>query len=228
MSAQLLVYGMKGSPFVRKVQVVLAEKSLAYDFQAVNIFPAPDWFVEISPAKKIPVLRDRSIATDGPAGTIADSSPICAYLERLQPTPALYPSEAFAYARALWFEEYADSELASRIGLGMFRPLVVARLLGKEPDVERGRTTLREHLPPLFDYLESSLDGAEYLVGESFSIADIAVASQLLNMKFAGGSIDAAKWPRLASYAERILARPSFAQCVADEARFFPAGDYQL
>src|SRR5690606_27229447 len=99
---------------------------------------------------------------------------------------------------------------------------------GKEPDVERGRATLREHLPPLFDYLESSLGAAEHLVGGAFSIADIAVASQLLNMRFAGGSIDADKWPRLAAYAERILARPSFAQCIADESRLFPPGVYQL
>lgn len=228
MSAELLIYGMKGSPFVRKVQVALAEKGVAYDFQGVNIFPAPDWFVEISPAKKIPVLRDRSVATEGAAGTIPDSSAICAYIERKHPSPPLYPRDPFAHARALWFEEYADSELAARVGLGMFRPLVVARLLGKEPDVARGRATLREELPPLFDYLEGALGDSDYLVGEAFGIADIAVASQLLNMRFAGGNVDAARWPRLAAWLDRILARPSFAQRVADESRFFPAGDYEL
>jgi glutathione S-transferase len=228
MSADLLIYGMKGSPFVRKVQVVLEEKGVPYDFQGVNIFPAPDWFAEISPARKIPVLRDRSVAAEGAGGTIPDSSAICAYVERKHPSPPLYPSDAFAHARALWLEEYADSELASRIGLGMFRPLVVARLLGKEPDVERGRKTMREDLPPLFDYLGSVLGDADYLIDGAFGIADIALASQLVNLRFAGGSIDAARWPGLASYAERILARPSFAKCIADESRFFPPGDDQL
>jgi len=228
MSAELLIYGMKGSPFVRKVQVLLAEKGIAYDFKGVNIFPAPDWFVEISPAKKIPVLRDRSVAEEGEGGTIADSSAICAYLERKHPTPALYPSEAFEYGRALWFEEYADSELAARVGLGLFRPLVVARLLGQEPDVERGRKTLREELPPLFDYLERALGGGDYLVGGIFGVADIAVASQIVNLRFAGGDVDAGRWPRLAAHADRVLARPSFAACIDDERRFFPPGDYEL
>ena len=69
----LLIYGMKGSPFVRKVQVVLAEKGLPYDFEMASPFPAPDWFVAINPAKRIPVLRDRSVGAEGVAGTIPDS-----------------------------------------------------------------------------------------------------------------------------------------------------------
>ena len=97
----LLIYGMKGSPFVRKVQVVLAEKGLPYDFEMASPFPAPDWFVAINPAKRIPVLRDRSVGAEGVAGTIPDSSAICAYLERKYPRPALYPQDDFAFARAL-------------------------------------------------------------------------------------------------------------------------------
>ena len=42
----------------------------------------------------------------------ADSSVICAYLERIHPMPALYPMDPVEYAKALWFEEYGDSELA--------------------------------------------------------------------------------------------------------------------
>ena len=132
MATDLVVYGMKGSPFVRKVQVVLAEKGVDYDFEMASPFPAPDWFVEISPAKRIPVLRDRSVGREGVPGTIPDSSAICAYIERKHPSPALYPSGAFDHARALWFEEYADSELASRIGGGIFRPLVMARFFGRK------------------------------------------------------------------------------------------------
>jgi len=228
MAAELLIYGMKGSPFVRKVQVVLAEKGVPYDLQPVSIFPAPEWFGEISPAKRIPVLRDRSVAAEGVAGTIPDSSAICAYLERKHPEPAVYPKADFAYARALWLEEYADTELAGLVGLGLFRPLVVARLLGKEPDVERGRKTLHEQLPPLFAHLERELGEGEYLVGDAFGIADVAVASQLVNLRFAGGRVDPARWPRLAAYAERMYARPSLAACIEDESRFFPPGDYRL
>jgi len=134
--ADLVIYGMKGSPFVRKVQVVLAEKGVPYEIEAVSIFPAPTWFTAINPARRIPVLRDRSVGAEGVAGTIPDSSAICAYLEQKHPRPALYPKQAFAHGRAIWFEEFADPELAGLIGLDLFRMTVVQRLLGQEPDWE--------------------------------------------------------------------------------------------
>ena len=55
--ADLVIYGMKGSPFVRKVQVVLAEKGVPFDFEMASPFPPPDWFIEMNPAKRIPVLK---------------------------------------------------------------------------------------------------------------------------------------------------------------------------
>ena len=224
----LLIYGMKGSPFVRKVQVVLAEKGLPYDFEMASPFPAPDWFVAINPAKRIPVLRDRSVGTEGVAGTIPDSSAICAYLERKYPRPALYPQDDFAFARALWLEEYADSELAARVGLGLFRPIVMARMFGREPDLERARKTLRQDLPPIFDHLEASVAGREFLIGAALSIADIAVATQFVNFHHAGARLDAARWPSLAAYLERLHARPSFADCIAAEREFIPPSELDL
>ena len=228
MSAELVVYGMKGSPFVRKVQVVLAEKGVPFELKGVNIFPAPAWFAEISPSKRIPVLRDRSVGAEGEAGTLPDSSAICAYLERKHPAPALYPVDAFAYGRALWLEEWADTDLAAPVGMGMFRPLVVQRMLGKEPDVERARRTFREQLPPLFDVLEHALGAGEFLVGGAFSIADVAVASQLANLRLAGGGVDATRWPHLGAWVARIHARPSFAACLAEEQRLVAPPSWEL
>jgi len=228
MTTDLVIYGLKGSPFVRKVQVCLAEKGIDYEFAMASPFPAPDWFAAISPARRIPVLRDRSVGTDGVAGTIPDSSAICAYLERKYPEPALYPRAAFDYGRALWFEEYADTELATRVGLGLFRPLVMAKLFGKEPDVERARKTLREELPPIFDYLDASIANRQFLVGDCFGIADIAVASQFVNFNHTGATLDTSRWPSLAVYVERILARPSFAACIEAERTLLPASDVVL
>lgn len=228
MATDLVVYGMKGSPFVRKVLVVLAEKNLPYDFEMASPFPAPDWFVEMNPAKRIPVLRDRTVGTEGAAGTIPDSSAICAYLERKYPQPAVYPTNHFDYGRALWLEEYADTELAMRVGLGLFRPLVMAKMFGKEPDIERARKTVTQDLPPLFDYLEKSLGGGTFLVGNALSIADIAVATQLVNLQHAGASVDAGRWPKLNAFGERLHARPSFANCIAEEKQFIPQVTLEL
>ncbi|MBK7950910.1 MAG: glutathione S-transferase family protein [Deltaproteobacteria bacterium] len=219
----LILYGAPLSPFVRKAEVVMREKGIAFESESVNILPMPDWFKAISPARRIPVLRDTSIGTEGRAGTLPDSSAICAFLEKKQPNPSLYPSEPFAHGRAIWLEEWADSELASVIGLGIFRPLMFPRFQGKPPEVEAAKATWHDKLPRLFDYLEEELEGAgaakpedaRHLLGGTLSIADVAIGVQLAQLEMVAGLPDVRRWPRAVTYAERLMARPSFAPNLA-------------
>lgn len=206
----LVLYGAPLSPFVRKVDIVLREKGLEFEAESV-MMPFPDWFLEISPARRMPVLRDKAIAAEGTGGTIPDSSAICGYLERRCPEPAVYPADAFDFGRALWLEEWADSELAGAVGLGLFRPLVFPRMQGKDPDLATAKTAWHEKLPRFFDYIEQEIEGKEFLVGGAFSIADIAVACQLINVELVAGLPDGARWPGLVAFAERMASRPSFA-----------------
>src|SRR5438552_1292354 len=200
----LVVYGSSLSPFVRKVRVVLAEKGLSYEHQQINPFAPPDWFLEISPLKRIPVLRD----TDEPEpNTLPDSSVICAYLEAKYPQPALYPAQPFARASALWLEEYADTHMMQSIGPGLFFERVVKKLMGRECDESIVAATLNERLPLIFDYLESTVAGRKFLVGDTFSIADIAIACMLVNFNHARETLDASSWPELARYATAMHAR---------------------
>ena len=208
------VYGAALSPFVRKVRVFMAEKGLDYALEQVNIFPAPDWFAEISPLKRIPVLRDES---DGQNVTFPDSSVICAYLEKKEGGPSLYPADPRDYGRALWLEEYCDSEMAATAGMGVFRPLVVNKLMGKEPDRETADKTVAEKLPRFFDYLEKELAGRDFAAGDAFSIADISIATQFCNLAHAGVTPEAAAYPELTRYLAGIKGRPSFAACVEEE-----------
>jgi len=226
MAGDLLIYGTKGSPFVRKVLVMLTEKNQPWELEEVNVFDPPDWFVELSPARRIPVLRDRSIATAGIAGTIADSSAICGYLERRFPEPALYPQDPMEYGRALWFEEYADTLLAARIGFGLLRTLVAAPARGQPADLARARKTYHEDLPPLFTYLDGEIGDREFMVGERFSIADIALAAQLSGMRITRVPIDAQRWPNLARYTQRLLARPSLQVRLAELEGMMPANEF--
>tara|TARA_R110000824_G_scaffold118960_18_gene272511 strand:+ start:30761 stop:31420 length:660 start_codon:yes stop_codon:yes gene_type:complete len=209
-----IVYGAALSPFVRKARVFLAEKGLDYTLEQVNIFPAPDWFTEISPLRRIPVVKDEENGV-----TLPDSSVICAYLEKKHPEPALYPAGLADYARALWFEEYGDSELASNIGMGMFRPMVVNKLMGKECDRETSEKTLNEKLPRYFKYLEGEIGTKEFLVGDTFSVADISIATQFANLAHTGYSVDEKTYPNLVRYVKAMHARPSFAACIAEESK---------
>jgi len=209
------VYGVSASPFVRKVRVVLAEKKL--DYQLEPIFPGPQTppeFRKISPLGKIPAFRDGD-------RTLADSSVICAYLERVAPEPRLYPGEAYDYARALWFEEYADGGLISVFAPKVFFQRIVGpRFLGQATDESIVRNAIDNEIPPLNDYLEGELAG-DFLVGSALTIADVAVASAYVNLGYAGVSPDAGRWPKLARYLARITERPSFAACIAEEKAAF-------
>jgi len=210
----MIVYGSTVSPFVRKVRIVMAEKGLEYTLDPVSPFAPPPEFLEISPLKRIPAFRD----TDVPEPNhLSDSSVICDYLENKFPKPALYPSDPFQRARALWYEEYADSALAQAMGRGFFFERVVKKIMRAPVDEELCQKTLTETLPPMFDYLEKEIGDKEYLAGGAFSIGDITVCTMLVNFEHAGGVVDSVKLPKLAGYVNRIHSRPSFKVLIDEE-----------
>jgi len=209
------VYGAIVSPFVRKVRVFLAEKNLPYELDPVVPFNVSPEYRKISPLGKIPAFRDGD-------RTLADSSVICAYIERTHPSPALYPSEPYAYARALWFEEYADGGLAPVVGAKIFFPRIVGpRVFKQQPDEAAIQKVIETDLPPLFAYLEAEIGDRDYLVDGRLSIADIAVATQLVNLQHAGVRPDATRTPNLSRWLGSILARPSFKAVIEEERRTF-------
>ncbi|MEM7690076.1 MAG: glutathione S-transferase family protein [Pseudomonadota bacterium] len=218
-----LIYGSPVSPFARKAMALAIEKGAGFDVKGVDIMNMPDWFLAISPMKRIPVLRDRSIDWDedhgNPAGTIADSSAICGYIEKKDPTPALYPADAYEHGRALFFEEYADTVLAPAAGLGVFRPIFFSMMAGKEPDLEAAKVGWTETLPPILDFLETALGDGEFFVGDAVSIADIAITCCFMQVELVvNAPLD--NWPALKAHHERMNARPSIAGPYAQAAGF--------
>jgi len=107
------------------------------------------------------------------------------------------------------------------------RTLLAAPARGEPPDLERARKTYHEDLPPLFTYLEGAIGDREFLVGDRFSIADIALVSQLAGMRLTRVAIDAGRWPNLANYAETHLARPSFAARLEELKSVMPESDFE-
>ena len=206
----LVIYGSPVSPFARKAMAVCIEKGVEFDFETVNIMPMPDWFKEISPMRRIPVLRDRSVADEGEAGTIADSSAMCAYIERKHPDLSLYGTTAYGHGRALMIEEYADTVLAPAGGLGIFRPVFFSLLQGKEPDIEKARETWANDMPGVLGYLNAQLEGKKFFVDDTLSIADIAVTTVLMQVALVA-EMPLDDYPALASHYEHMTARPSIA-----------------
>jgi len=214
-SPDIVIYGSPVSPFVRKAATCCILKGVDYEIEAVNVFNPPQWFRDISPMKRIPVLRDRTIACEGVAGTIADSSAICAYIEKKHTAPALYPAGPFDHARALFLEEYADTSLAFSGGMGIFRPIFFAITKGEEPDLAKARKAWAEDLPPLFDYLEGTLDGTEFFAGNAMSIADITIACVMGQIALVA-QMPLDRWPALAAHYAMMSAHPAIAAPFAE------------
>ncbi len=208
------VFGINASPYVRKVRVALAEKGIPYDLDPVIPVNVSDDYRKISPLGKVPAFEDNG-------RTLSDSSIICAYLERKNPQPPLYPSDAYDYAWALWIEEYADTALAQVVGPKIFFQRIIGPTFFNRPTEEEVLTkAVNEELPPLLTYLESQLNG-DYFVGKAFSIADVSVAAQLVNYAHAGYSVDGSKWPKLSKWKDRVCSRPSFKALIDEESAAF-------
>jgi len=211
----IVLLGINASPFVRKVRVVLAEKGIPHEREDVIPVNVSAEYRKISPLGKIPAMRDGDRA-------LCDSSIICAYLERTHPEPALYPSDPYEYARALWFEEYGDSALVSVVGPKIFfKKFVAPRFFNQPMNEAEVQRSIDEELPPLFDYLESQLGDGPFLAGRTFSIGDIGIATEFVNLRHAGVGVDTRRWPKLARWVAGIHERPSFRKLIEEERAAF-------
>jgi glutathione S-transferase len=209
----MIVYGSSLSPFVRKVVAFAAEKGIEVEVKPVAPGAQDPDFREASPFGKMPGFRDGDFA-------ISDSSAIVAYLEAVKPEPNLIPTEARARARTIWFDEYSDTILFACGGKMFFNRIVGPRFLGVPGDEEVARKAECDELPPLLDYLEGVIPDSGYLVEDRLTLADISVASPFANLKHLNVAIDQARHPKVFTFVERMLARPSFAPMIAQETRF--------
>ena len=206
------IYGVPLSIHVRKVIVTALEKRLEHRVETVFPFDPPPGWRDLSPTGKIPAMKHGDL-------TLADSSVIVAYLEKRFPELPLSPSDPAQYARALWFEEYVDSQIAPDV-IGLFQQKILApRVHKREPDAAVVNRLLNEDLPPKLDYLERSLEG-DYFVGGRLSVADITLASDLTIFHYIGCTLDAARYPNLLAHFKRMLKRDSFRKALAAEQPF--------
>lgn len=206
----IVLYGNSLSPFVRKTMVFAIEKGIPFDLQPGGPRAAGDDFKKASPFGKMPAMKDGDFL-------LADSTAIITYLDAIQPEPNLIPTEPKARARTIWFEEFGDTIVAACGGKIFFNRVVGPRFMGVAGDLAAADQAQRTEFPKLIDYLESVVPPSGYLIEDRFTLADIAVASPLVNMAHAACSVDAATHPKTAAYLAGILQRPSFADILDKE-----------
>ncbi|PCJ71105.1 MAG: glutathione S-transferase [Rhodobiaceae bacterium] len=199
----MIIHGSALSPFRRKVVLSAMEKNIAFESRDLNPYAPPVDFESMNPLKRIPIVQDGDF-------TLADSSAICGYFEaKHADTQALFPKEPTAYGHALWIEEYADTALFADISEGVFRPIFINQLLGKPVDHATVEETLSVALPLRLRYLESQLEDRTWFAGDSLTVADLSVYSQLVNLLHAGHLPSSESYPYLMAHFKRIQTRPS-------------------
>ena len=207
------VFGNTLSPFVRKTLAFAAEKGIEVELVAAGMGQGPPEFQKASPFGKMPGFQDGDFL-------ISDSTAIITYLEAVKPDPNLIPAEPKARARAIWYEEFADTIVGACVGKVFFNR-VVAKMIGREGDLAAADEAARVEFPKAVDYLESVIPASGFLVEDRITLADIAVASPFHNLALAGCAIDPATHPVAAKYVAAILARPSYAPIVERERAMF-------
>src|SRR5437868_3005377 len=210
----MVLYGSSLSPYVRKVLAFASEKGIELELRPTGTAPGQPSaeFLAASPFRKMPALVDGDF-------TLADSSAIIHYLEAKFPEPALIPSNPQLKGKTIWYEEFADTIVTSCGAKMFFNRVVAPRFLGRSGDLDVADAAEKEELPPILDYLEKVVpDAGGFLVGDTITLADVAVASPFANLNHLCCEIGGERHGRVRAYVDSILSRPSFAPWIEREA----------
>ncbi len=140
-------------PYVQRAVITLVEKDVEHQRVYIDLADKPDWFRDISPLGKVPVL----IAGDA---TLFESAVICEYLEETSPKP-LHPADPVERAVHRAWIELASSTLDAIAGFYN---------ASDAASFENRRAVLRDRL----EWLEGNLGKGPFFAGERFHLVDAA------------------------------------------------------
>ena len=188
---------------------MLEEKGVAYEHEPFFPFgEVSEEFERQSPLRLVPAM----VTDEGP---LSDSAAICAYIEAKHPEPPLVPTDPYGLARSTWFCAYADA-IFRHEGTIFFQRAVRGHMMKQEVD-QAAVDEAEAKMPEFFGYLDGQLEGRAYLCSEEMGLADITVASVLLNYLHSGGRIEPAAYPNLRGLLDRMFARETFERRIRED-----------
>jgi glutathione S-transferase len=193
------IYSGPLSMFGAKAEIALLEKGVAHEREHVGFSMATFYEPKhpevrrINPKAQVPVLIDGDLE-------LFDSTQIFEYLEDRYPTPALWPRDPVARARARQLELDSDEIFFPNVVL-LFPHLRAAssaqQLAAAEAAVAAG-----------YARMARALGERDYLAGQ-FTFADIAFFMAQSFAGFVGAPLDADRHPTLGAWRDRVAARPA-------------------
>src|SRR5499433_1050638 len=157
--AKYMLVSFETCPWVQRSAIVLREKKVEFELRHIDRDNRPDWFLAISPHKKVPVLRlDDQVS-------LFESNAIAEFLDETVP-PRLHPEDPIARAVNRAWTDYVPT----------FADLVTATAYA---DTEADYRAAAEKIPVPFERLERALEkqgGGPYFNGARYALVDAAYA----------------------------------------------------
>ncbi len=174
-------------PFVQRSVITLLEKNIDFKITYIDLANKPDWFLDISPLGKVPVVRYGD-------EILFESAIINEFLDEVTP-PALMPSDPLQKAKDRAWIEYSSQIIVDQF---------LMTTASNQQDYEKHSNSLEEKLLRL----EAVVNSNGFFNGSSFSLVDTALAPVFTRFSIIARQFDqdfVSKHKKLAALSERLI-----------------------
>ena len=195
------------SPRTRSMRIVwlLEELGIPYELEVVRFtppIPPARPFAQRTPFGKVPALEDGDV-------TMFESGAIVEYvLERYDKGRLAPPPGSPLRAQYLQWIHFAEATAFPPLG-----NIAWHRFRQNADTIPSAMEDYRTWAAAVFDFLERTLAGKDYLLGRDFSGADVMLGYTLLCAKWFGLLTE--EHPNVARYLARLESRPAFQKALA-------------
>jgi glutathione S-transferase len=190
------IYGVARTRAFRALWVA-EELGLAYQHMPIEIGDAgartPE-FLALNPNGRLPVVADGDFV-------LSESLAITLYLAKKYGFGTLYPADPEGEAKAWQWSFWAIAEVDRGVNIWS---LHAVRLPPAERDARLREEALKVVGPP-FTVLDTAVAKQPYLLGDTFTVADLNVAAVISRAV----DMDLSAWPHLKVWLTRCLDRPA-------------------
>ncbi|MRW85739.1 glutathione S-transferase [Pseudoduganella sp. FT26W] len=194
-----------------KVSIALEETGLAYEPHLVsfetNDQMSPE-FLSLNPNNKIPAILDPN-GPDGKPLALFESGAILLYIA--DKTGQLIPQDAAGRYETIQWLMFQMGGVGPMFGqVGFFH-----KFAGKEYEDKRPRDRYINESKRLLGVLEQRLEGRQWLMGDIYTIADIAIFPWIRNLVGfygAGDLVEFSKFTNVQRVLDAFVARPAVAK----------------
>lgn len=191
------LYSGTTCPYSHRCRIVLYEKGMDFEVIDVDMQNRSEDLAVINPYNTVPVLVERDLI-------LYEANIINEYIDERFPHPQLMPPDPVMRGRARLFLHRFEQEL--------YRPVDVIEQAGKTAD--KARAAIRDNLTQLAQILTKQ----KFLLGDEFSMLDVAIAPLLWRLEHYGIQMGKDAAP-LMKYAERLFSRQGFIDALTPSER---------